>query len=105
MTLMLRRRSSFTSVAVMEKPEQLAIVYTAKIQAWLSPVALQRDRHFRLAAFVDDKQPAAIGRPGQVGLAVVPGEGSAPARRDSGAQEFLIIFSKIEPDEGLPGKD
>ena len=25
-----RRRSSFTSVAVMEKPEQLAIVYTAK---------------------------------------------------------------------------
>jgi hypothetical protein len=37
---------------------------------WLSPVALQRDRHFRLAAFVDDKQRAAFGSPSKAGLAV-----------------------------------
>ena len=54
---------------------------------------------------MDDKQRAAFRRPGQAGLALVPGEGSTPVRRDCGPQEFLIVVSEIEPNEGLPSKD
>src|SRR6266436_6533150 len=95
-----RQRSSFTSAAVMEKAGTTGDRVHGEIQVWLSPVALQRDRHFRLAAFLDDKQRAAFGCPGKAGLAVVPGEGSTLVRRDGGPQEFLVVVSEVEADEG-----
>ena len=89
----------------MERPEQLAITMPGGFQIGLSPVAVQRDRRFRLAAFVDNKQRAAIGCPGKAGLAVVPRKGSAAVHRDCGPQEFLVVVSEIESDEGFPDED